>query len=95
MTDTPEPDDRGARPLSLPPNPHAADYTVVRLGTVNRTVHLQPGLLVDLDEHGRVLGIEALGGPVTLDHALTVLRGVPFDLATLAAEFPTAAGEAS
>jgi uncharacterized protein YuzE len=35
-------------------------YVQLRKGKVNRTLELRPGILVDLDKNGDVLGIEVL-----------------------------------
>lgn len=41
---------------------------------VHRTVEVRPDLLVDVDSHGRVLGIECVGGSVGVDELCAVLR---------------------
>lgn len=39
-----------------------AAYAHLREGTVARTVQVTDGVLIDLDERDRILGIETLGG---------------------------------
>lgn len=41
--------------------------------TVHRTIQTDPGVLIDLDERGNVLGIERIGGPVDLYAAVSAL----------------------
>lgn len=36
------------------------DYVQLKTGKVTRTVEFSPGLLVDFDKHGNVLGLEVL-----------------------------------
>ena len=35
-------------------------YVQLRIGQVSSTLEIRPGLLVDLDKHGEILGIEVL-----------------------------------
>ncbi len=45
-------------------------------GQVAATVELRPGLNVDLDGAGRVLGVEHVGGPVTVRELVEVIRAL-------------------
>ncbi len=49
-------------------------YLQLASGRIDRTVEISADLMVDVDETGRPLGIEALGRPVDLGAVLEVLK---------------------
>lgn len=51
----------------------------IAAGGVARTLEVRPDLLVDLDDDGRPLGIERIGGVVDLAAALDVVRALRAD----------------
>lgn len=60
---------------------------------VHRTVEIQPGLLVDLTDDGRILGVERIDGPIGVAELVTVLTGARWPHSTVT---PTSrAGSAS
>lgn len=50
-----------------------ATYTRVRPGTVAATVDVDPAVLLDVDEYGRVLGVETIGRPFDYTTMLAIL----------------------
>lgn len=51
-----------------------ASYFTLLPGRVKRTVQIRPDLLLDMDAHGRLLGVERIGGAVDLADLAVVLR---------------------
>lgn len=54
----------------------ATGLAVAHPADVARTIEIGPALLVDVDEDGRVLGIESLAGPVGWPELIEILRAV-------------------
>lgn len=52
------------------------EYEIIREGKVSRTIAIGDEILIDVDKDGRILGVESIYPPITVNSLLRVLYEV-------------------